>query len=75
MGRRGPWSGVRVGEGQRDQEQLKRAMEGWRESERIGEDQGELKRAMVYRKGLEGFERTRNGWRRPGWGGESPGWE
>ena len=56
MGWRGPGRGVKVGEGRRGQEELKRAREYWRESESVEEVQGVLERARA----SEGCGRTRS---------------
>ena len=65
---RGPGRGVRVREGRRGQEDLKRARKGWRESESVGEVQGVLERASEGWEGTGGvgeglvlLERTREG--------------
>ena len=58
---------MEVGEGRRGQEKLKRAREGWRDSESVGEVQGLLERARASEgyggtgEGLQNVERAREG--------------
>ena len=75
VGWRGPGRGVKVGEGRRGQEELKKARECWRESESVGEVQGVLERARASEgcggtgsvtEGMGELERAKEGYRRPG---------